>query len=85
MDINNQITKDQVKEIMRSSKRGCDIAKAVKAYFDANFKRQVAPVVVEVQKSPDQLYEFAKQLFSPVDNPGASVGVGQVPMLVPGR
>lgn len=80
MDKQQTITKAQVKEIMHKSRNGGEIAEAVKKYFSQNFKKPVLPAVV-VNPTPDQLYEFAINLFNPVDNPRAGVGVGQAPAL----
>ncbi len=67
----NQITKEQVHEIFRTSKNGDDIARAVAAYFRGNKEKD--------------FIETANKIFNgPVNTPGPAVAFGQGVAAVPG-
>jgi len=71
MDTNNQITKEKVKEVMKTSHKGCEIAKVLKEYFAAHCKPITA--TIEIAPRPNEnVTDFAMRLFGPVETPGAT-------------
>lgn len=65
MTTNNQITKDQVHQVFKTSKNGVEIAKTVGDYFKANFKK----ITPTINQANDDIIEVAQQIFGTVDTP----------------
>lgn len=73
---NSTPTKDQVHDLIKRGCKGGELAKAVGAYFKANFQK-VTPAVEAIQDKGEDIVEFAQKLFNPVETPGAIPTLGQ--------